>query len=504
MYICGNFNFQLKFGFHFRMELDFGQNTPSPKRVKLSSHVSNDNLDDDSFTIKSFYGKREKLHFPHSPGRRKAAGKVLEKLSDESADSENDSIVGNRNRSRRGKQTEGEMSKFDFHSSDSADAESEGKMCNKGQVLKQKSTNNGSKKVPLNVTKVSKTPRNRVTTNEKEKANTTGKIKSRVKDLGDEVKTPMTRVKKFFKSRSPASADKVFGNVVIMKGFDLKFCPRRLNMSSSKLDKKNHSKSGKKTETKTIPVKSVNVKDVKPFSEEMFFFISDNEKTDGSAADDPLAEEAASDIDYVSTNCVINEDERKTKSSSVVEIAETSAKGVVDNSDGDDENEKGEEQRGSVKSKHSKVEKSDSRVETAHSNDLFTNSPGVSSEKDLQGDKDITSQSESVALDQDVELDSDKMSDITSETVSLIGVGSDSLFSDGGRNTPVSNLASSENTPSKQPASSPTSSTSGTSEVTSVASGYDSSKPSKLFPIFMKKGTPRNSSQLDNVRYVAC
>lgn len=61
--------------------MDFTENTPPPiKRVRESSTESDD---DSKFTVKSFYGGREKKSFPHSPGRRKAATKVLSKLEGE-------------------------------------------------------------------------------------------------------------------------------------------------------------------------------------------------------------------------------------------------------------------------------------------------------------------------------------------------------------------------------------------------------------------------------------
>lgn len=40
-------------------------------------------LKEEEIAVKSFYGKREKKSFPHSPKRRQAAKKVLKKLSDE-------------------------------------------------------------------------------------------------------------------------------------------------------------------------------------------------------------------------------------------------------------------------------------------------------------------------------------------------------------------------------------------------------------------------------------
>ncbi|XP_041358485.1 N-acetyltransferase ESCO2-like [Gigantopelta aegis] len=69
--------------------------------------------------------------------------------------------------------------------------------------------------------------------------------------------------KKFFKHRSPASASKSVGSVIVRKGFNLKFMPRRLNTNfwkeSSKKDKDKNKQSSKKvngsSRSVTKPVK---------------------------------------------------------------------------------------------------------------------------------------------------------------------------------------------------------------------------------------------------------
>lgn len=424
------------------MELDFGQNTPSPKRIKLSSAIppnkASAELDSDSFTIKSFYGKREKIHFPHSPGRRKAVDKILEKLSDENTDSENERLVKRKGFGRKQEEKkESNLSKFDFHSSDSGDTETEGKS---RPVLKQKNVGS-NKKVPLEFQEVKRTPRN--SSNQRVKAKSTGKIPNKVSETAEQERTPMTTGKKFFKSRSPASADKSFGNLVIKKGFDLKFYPRRLNMSKSK---ENKSKSAsKKEKAKPKPVDKVKASKVKCFDKDSVFFVEDSFKVDGTEVTDSNVET----LDELRQMVVPNKEE------------------VVN-------------------------EKIDSGVETTNSNDLFS-SPIINTGDSSHLDN-IEKQSKDGLTDEP-----DKSSEVSSETMSLIGAGSEDLFLSSGQSTPVSNVPSGECTPSDStPVQSGSGSPSGSSDKSSVVSSIDSSKQVKLFPIFMKK-SPSTSSQLSKL-----
>ncbi|XP_053395371.1 N-acetyltransferase ESCO2-like [Mercenaria mercenaria] len=428
-----------------RMELDFGQNTPSPKRIKLGTPAvppahHGAEIDADSFTIKSFYGKREKISFPHSPGRRKAVDKVLEKISDENTDSENDRPARKKNvvKKHDGK-NESDMSRFDFHSSDSGDTENEGQT---RPVLRQKNAEHGSnKKVPLDIVKVKKTPKNNSGKKLKVPAKSTGKIPNKVdKDLEQE-RTPMITGKKFFKSRSPASADKCFGNLVIKKGFDLKFYPKRLNLSGSKSEKPKSASKSKKT--KPRPVDKVNAYKAKGFDKDSVFFVDDSVKPDGTELSDSQME-------------TLNES-RKT-------VTYTEEEQVN--------------------------EKLDSGIETANSNDLFSSSPDL-----IGGDENhIEKESEKNLMNE-----GEKNSEISSDTVSLIGAGSEDLFSSSGRCTPVNEL-SGECTPLEQtPVQSKQGSPSGSSEIGSAESGTGGSSSVKLFPIFLKK-SPSASSQLGKLR----
>ncbi|XP_060586425.1 N-acetyltransferase ESCO1-like [Ruditapes philippinarum] len=426
-----------------RMELDFGQNTPSPKRIKLHAVIPPEKdsaeLDADSFTIKSFYGKREKIHFPHSPGRRKAVDKVLEKLSDENTDSENERLAL---RKRDGKNRKGElknqdMSKFEFHSSDSGDTETEDKS---RPVLKQKNIGS-NKKVPLNVTKVKKTPKSN--SNQKVLAKSTGKIPNKVDKSLEQERTPMTTGKKFFKNRSPASADKCFGNLVIKKGFELKFYPKRLDLSKTGSNKPKSA--SKKEKAKPKPVEKVKANKAKCFHKDSVFFVEDNFKLDGT--------EVIDSTETLDTS-------RKT-------VVSSSAEEVVN-------------------------EKLDSGIETANSNDLFSSPDTVAT--DTRQLDNIVKESDECLTDEP-----EKSSEVSSETMSLIGVGSEDLFSSSGRSTPV-NVISGECTPSElTPLQSCNGSPTGSSEESSLVSGTDGSSKVKLFPIFMKK-SPSSSSQLSKLK----
>jgi hypothetical protein len=73
-------------------EFDEVENTPPKKKSVVTEHslsntelssISSQSDHDETIAIKSFYGTKEKKSFPHSPKRRRAVKKVLQKLSDE-------------------------------------------------------------------------------------------------------------------------------------------------------------------------------------------------------------------------------------------------------------------------------------------------------------------------------------------------------------------------------------------------------------------------------------
>lgn len=473
-----------------RVELDFGQNTPSPKRIRLSASVADeqaDDLDGDSFTIKSFYGKREKLHFPHSPGTKRAVNKVREKMlssTDENTDSENEPAVRRSSRNVKERKEGNQTEEFEFRSSESSDTG------RRAVVLKQKDANVRSKKVPLDIVKVKKTPRNRARKVDIEKAASTGTVRTRSKELREQ-QTPVTTGKKFFKTRSPASADRQFGKIIIEKGFNVKFCPRRLNMSSSKSEKSKTR--SKKKEHKTMPVKTIKAS-VAPFDDKMFFF-SDNEKTDGTEEEDPLVNNVNTDVKGTGTKSPCDVEQEQSDKvdvsgdhSAATGVKEVALAGAVNFADGFTDVHK---------TNTSAHERSDSGIETSNSNVLSSSIPEEKCDAGCGSDMGKASQNSDTELSQ--------LSDEMSEMISLIGAGSESLFSSSGRNTPVASMGSKETTPLKQVSLSssnisPTESATGTSETSSVVSGEETPKPVKLFPIFMKKSASKNSSPLDKVR----
>lgn len=434
-----------------RVELDFGQNTPSPKRIRLSTpaeplmHKSEGN-NADSFTIKSFYGKREKIHFPHSPGRRRAVDKVLDKVSVENTDSENEKPGQKRLASAKHSKNDKELSKFDFHSSDSADNESEGQ---NRRVLREKTEQNSSKKVPLKIVRSVKTPKHY--SDKKELTKSTGKIPNKNQLVKEHEMTPSTTGKKFFKSRSPASADKCFGNLVIKKGFDLKFYPKRLNLSKNlKLVKADSKSACKKTKTKNVD--KVKASKAKVFDCNSVFFVEDSCKLDGSELND-------GEIETVNNTSDMDVSDIKGHSKEVGEDI---------------------------------IEKSDSGVDTSNSNDLFS-SPLEGTDVDNRPDQSEEKNSRQ-AVSMETELEN--KSENASETVSLIGAGSEDLFPNSGRSTPQK-VCSGENTPIER---TPVQSAQGSPSGSSTASTDETvkSKPLKLFPVFMKKSP--TSSQLGKSR----
>ncbi|XP_071145249.1 N-acetyltransferase ESCO2-like [Mytilus edulis] len=210
-----------------RTSLDFTENTPPPiKRFRESSTESDD---DSKFTVKSFYGGREKKSFPHSPGRRKAATKVLSKLEGEE---EEEFLTLRKNVPGKILKTSSKVKKDVFKlSSTSSDSEPV-------QVLKDRTRNNrfnkispkssGKKSVPRKKKSSPKSAKKVTAANKKESKTPVTPVPAEVQNIINE----QIPGRKFFKSKSPASASKAMGSVIISKGFNLKFLPKRRSLSS--------------------------------------------------------------------------------------------------------------------------------------------------------------------------------------------------------------------------------------------------------------------------------
>ncbi|XP_060077410.1 N-acetyltransferase ESCO1-like [Ylistrum balloti] len=251
-----------------RASLNFCQleNTPPRKRRAVvnddSSSITSEASDtesvptEESFTIKSFYGGRQKKHFPHSPGRRKAAYIVRSKLSEDKAASEEDVLT--------------------FKSSNDE--------------------NSPQSDVSMAVLRTRKAPdSNRKDSKKTFKENTTTKVL--VESETSEMCATPVNGRKFFKHKSPASASKVVGSsVIIRKGFNLKFVPSR-NSKSAKLTNKKKSKKIRK-ESKTIN-KAIENKSVEENISETA--VNVDIPTTDSACHSVMSETLVSEPDYQSS-----------------------------------------------------------------------------------------------------------------------------------------------------------------------------------------------------------
>lgn len=214
-----------------------------------------ENRPDDTFTINSFYGKREKKCFPHSPKRRKAADKVLEKISDENTDSENETVRKSAFKNRSGKKL------YEFHSSASADSDTDPENVRLTRQSKQ-----SARKVPLKLkhSHVDKTPKVNVRSRKQVISYSTGKIIDRTEPTKVEERIQPLSEKKFFKCRSPGDTYKSLRSLfIVKKGFDVKFVPRK---SVSDLNKKT-SRGPKSAKSKTKVVGKVKAVEMRPFKD---------------------------------------------------------------------------------------------------------------------------------------------------------------------------------------------------------------------------------------------
>ena len=183
-------------------------------------------------------------------------GNVLDKLS---SDSEQSDSNKNRRRSEENRLSSAKAgdTDFEFHSSDPANAVpvSKGRINNKS-----KKSNSNTKKTPLNVVvKKSKNSRKLKTQTENKKndliASTDSPIVKRtaLNEIGTPVQTP-TSGKKFFKTRSPAAADKCFGSIVVHKGFNLQFKAKKTDKKASATKKKDEKRTTKPKINKTSTI----------------------------------------------------------------------------------------------------------------------------------------------------------------------------------------------------------------------------------------------------------
>ncbi|KAK3584896.1 hypothetical protein CHS0354_021770 [Potamilus streckersoni] len=241
-----------------RVGLNFGHErmSPSTKKRRVDASTSNSSspeseTEDESFSIKSFYGKREKKCFPHSPRRRKAIKRVWSKLRDENT--ETDSEVSSQKSGYTQTRSEGSAD-FTFKSDTEEELSRNGiekarnlrsssRVKNRFQLQEVSNTlgnkTHENKKVQSTVSSRSKSLENRVPVSvmhlplknrsltspvlfERRRSSVTPKVARQ-----NFPETPDSSGKKFFKHRSPGDSAKLLGSIVVRKGFNLKFVPKR-------------------------------------------------------------------------------------------------------------------------------------------------------------------------------------------------------------------------------------------------------------------------------------
>ena len=285
------------------------------------------------------------MHFPHSPGRRKKVGEVLNKISDDNTESESEM-----------KTSKNKKSTFLFHSSDSADTDSDYKPMSKVGSGKK----SASKKKPLDITVKKKEPKTPTmsTRNKKFLSNSTSKIEDRsvLTDIEPRLQTPVTG-KKFFKTRSPASADKcIGGGIIVRKGFNLQFVANKKG-GTPKTPKSSTKKPKAKAETLTP--KGVTVKSLKKTVavEDGVIYFEDAKGDKNKCAVDVDRQDESESLEVSSQKVSVSEkdteNEIKTKN--------------IENIDHKDSEKKEAELHVPDK------DLSDSAIDTANSEDLFSN-----------------------------------------------------------------------------------------------------------------------------------
>ena len=182
-------------------------------------------------------------------------GNVLDKLS---SDSEQSDSNKNKHRSEENRLSSAKAgdTDFEFHSSDPANSVP----VSKGKINKSKKSNSNTKKTPLNVVvKRSKNSRKLKTQTENKKNDLNESIDSNtvkrpaLNEIGTPVQTP-TSGKKFFKTRSPAAADKCFGSIVVHKGFNLQFKAKKSDKKASATKRKEEKRTAKPKINKTSTI----------------------------------------------------------------------------------------------------------------------------------------------------------------------------------------------------------------------------------------------------------
>lgn len=195
-----------------------------------------DSEGEEEIAVKSFYGKREKKSFPHSPKRRKAVKKVLKKLSDEENISQGESQASDSMPDT--KKTEKTVLRPRAR---------KGVKPATPSIQKNNTSKSNSHGTPT--VQTIKSPRTPIVQ---------AKINSPLKPS-----TPGSGEKRFFKHRCPGSAEKYIPGVVIRKGFDIKFTPNRKDIVLGKKKEGSNKTKAKKTAWPLTPFPKGKTKNAK-------------------------------------------------------------------------------------------------------------------------------------------------------------------------------------------------------------------------------------------------
>ncbi|KAJ8305814.1 hypothetical protein KUTeg_016359, partial [Tegillarca granosa] len=225
------------------------ENTP-PKKKKRNEREdfnveSTTDEDESSVTVKTFYGGKEKKNFPHSPRRRKSVNKLLARIS------------GDENETSTSEEEWLSFRKKELEHVDSKTGDvSNNYVVEKQKILRPRNRSYSSTgNQPVN--KSVERPKFITPDAKKSQKSLLSPLVTALIKENDLPNTPPSSGKKFFRTKSPASANKAVGSVIIGKGFNLKFVPKRklstesLQNSTTAAKKQKQAKSDKKMKKNT-------------------------------------------------------------------------------------------------------------------------------------------------------------------------------------------------------------------------------------------------------------
>ncbi|XP_071118827.1 N-acetyltransferase ESCO2-like [Haliotis cracherodii] len=259
---------------------------PSTPSSPIKSPFADADADSPTFATKSFYGSRLKIASSPSSSTSNPVV-VLSPLAEKKLAN----IRGNTKRLQKG-WNDGQTSSENGSPSSQGSGYSRRSLRNKDQNDKK------SHVVKGNLVQGKETPvkgrKRKITVTKNAKGSLTPSL--RKIDPEDSENTPLKQKKmnktckssgkKFFRTKSPANADKMVGSIVVRKGFNLKFVPKRLSGNLwEKSTKSKSAKKGKKTPQSKYP--KLKMKASKSLKEDAFLWESEpssGENTDISTS----------------------------------------------------------------------------------------------------------------------------------------------------------------------------------------------------------------------------